>query len=921
MGDYENFQQEQNFGGGYPVTFNYNHMPGSSYENPPVSTFLFNDMPSSVSERDLRHALEDEKVRYIDMRFMRDKSRCFAFVDFHPEEARNFIRNTQNEIKVRGFKVLFDYVDPKDEAIIYERIRSNDSRFSGNVEEPTSNIMVRGIPSDIDERDIIEELNRNNVRYADVRVIRDRLTGVSRGFGFIEFASTQEAILWMDAQKGVLHVRRHVMRLNFSSPRNQTDSNRNDSNRRDSKHNVNPSSLASGDWQCLRCSSHNFKRRDVCFRCQHPRPVSQKSTGVYSSDGSELIGTTPCNTLILRCLDAFTSESSVQAAFTDQHSVQIKRCFIVRDASNNSSRFAVAELPTVADAYKVVDTIVKDHKIFEIEGKAIAVAYAKNNFNPKNQNVFSTIMTTLKSEGAIIDAANCSTMGGVPSSGPAYSSNQVSAPLTTYPNSGIAVAQAAIEMKQAQARLTSIVAQSVHNPQGILGFPPQQSGQPQPYGNSLATFPAPTMPFNASTAATAEYPFPDTSKFLFDETIRYYYDPVTGLLYEPNSRYFFDRTTQQYFHYDSTRSLYIPASQVANQQDQGEAAASKSTEEPAKKKDKKEKEKNAQKIAKEMEKWAKRMNSQKDAPIATPKVEQTNTECSRTADMGYAVLQASANAAAATNSPKTAGLVAQYGGDDSEDEDVTQTDEKELEAQVAAEESKLIDWTKLACLLCARGFKDADTLQKHRVFSNLHLQNLNKLRSKYGLKELTSLPAQQQPQANKPEPKTPAETIESLRQLGAAVASNHAREVAANRQSSSASPSASGNARYRDRAKERREKFGTVPPPRFDRPIDTSTIPTPPHSSTMEPLPDFSVPPPQINCTGADVGSRLMAKMGWQAGQGLGKANQGRTQLVEAEFREAGVGLGVRASKRLPPSDNYKDNVKRAMYARYHELG
>lgn len=118
--------------------------------------------------------------------------------------------------------------------------------------------------------------------------------------------------------------------------------------------------------------------------------------------------------------------------------------------------------------------------------------------------------------------------------------------------------------------------------------------------------------------------FPDTSKFLFDETIRYYYDPVTGLLYEPNSRYFFDRTTQQYFHYDSTRSLYIPASQVASQQDQGEAAAIKSTEEPTKKKDKKEKEKNAQKIAKEMEKWAKRMNSQKDAPIATPKVEQTS---------------------------------------------------------------------------------------------------------------------------------------------------------------------------------------------------------------------------------------------------------------------------------------------------------
>ena len=54
--------------------------------------------------------------------------------------------------------------------------------------------------------------------------------------------------------------------------------------------------------------------------------------------------------LILRCLDAFTTESSVQAAFNDQHSVQVKR------------------------------SIVKEHKIFEIEGKAVAISYAKNNF-------------------------------------------------------------------------------------------------------------------------------------------------------------------------------------------------------------------------------------------------------------------------------------------------------------------------------------------------------------------------------------------------------------------------------------------------------------------------------------------------------------------------------------------------------------
>ncbi|VDM34971.1 unnamed protein product [Hydatigera taeniaeformis] len=890
---------------------------------------------------------------------MRDKSRCFAFVDFTPDEAGNLIRNCRNEIKVRGFKVLFDYADPKDEALRFERGHVGDSRFSGNVEEPTSNIMVRGIPSDIDERDIIEELSRNNVRYADVRVIRDRLTGVSRGFGFIEFASTQEAIHWMDAQKGLLHVHRHTMRLNFSSPRNQPDPSRNEPNHRDSRfgsgHNFTPESLASGDWKCFRvgvrfylhilthlsvrqgcrrcpilnsvCSSHNFKRREFCFRCQHPRSQAQPDASTYTSDGSDLVGTTPCNTLVLRCLDAFTTESSIQAAFIDQHNVQIKRCYVLRDRNTNISRcFAVAELPTVADAYKVVDTIVKEHKIFEIEGKAIAINYAKNNFN--------TIMTTMKMEGALNEhvlASHTQSSPSVPNiiGYNSFATGQISVAPPPLSTSGVAVAQAAIQMKQTEARLASIVAQSVHHPQGLLGYPPQQGGsavRPQTFPNTLASFPAPTMPFSASTAANTEYPFPDTTKFLYDETIRYYYDPLTGLLYEPNTRYFFDRATQQYYHYDASRSLYVPASQVVNQHNQSESA--KTVEEPIKKKEKKDKEKTAQKIAKEMEKWAKRMNSQKEAPVTVPKVEQATPENCKTADTGYAILQAATNASVLSSSPATAGLVAQYGGEDSEEDEVTQLDEKELETQVTAEESKLMDWTKLACLLCSRGFKDVETMQKHRVFSNLHLQNLNKLRSKYGLRELSALPAQQQQQLQKLDTQTHAEAIESLMQLGAAAASSHARDVAASRHQSNslgANPSppysSISGGRYRDRAKERREKFGTVPPSRFDQQDASVTVP-PPHPP-VDTAPAMASASPTTNngTVGGNVGSRLMEKMGWQAGQGLGKSNQGRTQLVEPEFREIGVGLGVKVSKRLPPADNYKDNVKRAMYARYHELG
>uniref|UniRef100_A0A5K3EN32 G-patch domain-containing protein n=2 Tax=Mesocestoides corti TaxID=53468 RepID=A0A5K3EN32_MESCO len=775
---------------------------------------------------------------------------------------------------------------------------------------------------------IIDELARDSVRYTDVRVIRDKLTGVSRGFGFIEFASTQEASQWMDAQKGVLNIRRNALRLNFSSPRHQNEPIRSETSNREIRPG-NPQitvqeSVSLGDWICSRCTSHNFKRRDFCFRCQLPRSQLQSNSSAYNSDGSDLIGTTPCNTLVLRCLDALTTEASIQAAFSEHDNVQIKRCHVMRDNTTNVSRcFAIAELPSVADAYKVVDTIVKEHKIFEIEGKAIAVNYAKNNFN--------TIMATLKAEGALNDQAIAGyaqpqSVTNATGYSP-YIPSQFSVPPPPLPSSGAAVAHAAIQMKQTEARLASIVAQSVHHPQGLLGYPPQRgstSSRPQTYPNTLANFPAPTMPFNSATAPTTQYPFPDTAKFLYDETICFYYDPLTGLLYEPNTRYFFDRNTQQYFHYDASRSLYIPASQVAGQQRQDEAT--KATEEPTKKKEKKEKEKAAQKIAKEMEKWAKRMNSQKEALAMAPKLEQTNVESSKTADMGYAILQA-ANAASSNGASTTAGLVAQYGGEDSEDDETGQSDEKELETQVAAEESKLMDWTKMACLLCSRGFKDVKTMQKHRSFSTLHLQNLNKLRSKYGLKELSAVSAQHQQQPQHSESQTHAEAIESLMQLGAAAASNHAKNVAANKQhttSGTNSPPHYGvGGRYRDRARERREKFGTVPPQRIERQtenLEESTPPLIPPAMDTSPNPTCVPPMASNGASGSNVGSRLMQKMGWQAGQGLGKSNQGRTQLVEAEFREVGVGLGIKSSKRLPPADNYKDNVKRAMYARYHEL-
>lgn len=69
-----------------------------------------------------------------------------------------------------------------------------------------------------------------------------------------------------------------------------------------------------------------------------------------------------------------------------------------------------------------------------------------------------------------------------------------------------------------------------------------------------------------------------------------------------------------------------------------------------------------------------------------------------------------------------------------------------------------------------------------------------------------------------------------------------------------------------------------------------------------------------------NIGNKLLKKMGWADGQGLGKSNQGRTQIIEAERRVSSAGLGVQGSNYTVVGDSYKDCVKKMMYHRYQEL-
>lgn len=46
----------------------------------------------------------------------------------------------------------------------------------------------------------------------------------------------------------------------------------------------------------------------------------------------------------------------------------------------------------------------------------------------------------------------------------------------------------------------------------------------------------------------------------------------------------------------------------------------------------------------------------------------------------------------------------------------------------------------------------------------------------------------------------------------------------------------------------------------------------------------------------SDYAKRLMAKMGWTEGKGLGKKETGQTECVQVRRRDDGLGLGVKSS-------------------------
>jgi len=173
-------------------------------------------------------------------------------------------------------------------------------------------------------------------------------------------------------------------------------------------------------------------------------------------------------------------------------------------------------------------------------------------------------------------------------------------------------------------------------------------------------------------------------------------------------------------------------------------------------------------------------------------------------------------------------------------------------------EAQFSDWANFSCLLCKRAFPSKEKLMKHNNLSDLHKENIQNWRS---------------------------EQIEKRVALAG-----------------------SG---YRDRAAERRNKYGVVDEAPQNKFKDK-------YNRVMEHLSSSSKGDGETKIQEDNVGNKMLQKMGWKEGLGLGKDNQGRTDIIRTDDgRTNSAGLGTKKTARL--SDDYRVAAKATLFSRFNE--
>jgi len=343
------------------------------------------------------------------------------------------------------------------------------------------------------------------------------------------------------------------------------------------------------------------------------------------------------------------------------------------------------------------------------------------------------------------------------------------------------------------------------------------------------------------------------NKYKTPDVTTYQYDETSGYYYDPISKLYYDANSQYYFDSKTNKFRYWDAKHETF------LPAPDHEKNDDDKKLGKEKAKSAKKIQKDMEKWAKKQKQRKEEVRSFNSANKStvggNTGPSSAGkgaeDVAFNMLQ--------RKEVEDEGGLTGLAGYASDNEEETEQTSYNSETSVA--EFNLTDWQGLACLLCSRKFLTKEKLQKHNTVSDLHKQNLDEWRVKEGQGDDQN------------------------------------------------------ESQYRDRAKERRTKFGVDDTGPAENKFKDKFMRV---VGNMKQSGGSSKASEQPKIGEDNVGNKMLQKMGWKDGLGLGKTNQGRTELIDAQSRSAQSGLGIKQIS-SDASDDYKSIARKTMWSRYDD--
>jgi len=618
------------------------------------------------------------------------------------------------------------------------------------------------------------------------------------------------------------------------------------------------------DWICAKCGVQNFRRRDACFKCSGPRTEYDTS-----NEAEDEVSTHPTNTVLLSGLDALTTEDAVLNTLGPLTKLPLKSVRVARDSLTSMSRgVCYVEMNSVVDAMFLHNQLLADPPA--IEGRIVEVGYHKQ----PGRELDRTATVNNAAANSALAAAQWTNNKSTEAKRAENSGSASDRKFTEEELDKMAEYSANLYAKSDEERKSYVDYYRKYYSDGGDAAPALAALQAKAKSPDLGMVTVNGIEYQ-------KYPPPEVSKYQFDETSGYYYDKISTLYYDANSQYYFNPKNSKFCYWDAEHSTFLPAPETEG----GGAPPAKDV-----KATKEVKGKSAKKIQKDMEKWARKQESKKEkeamrsggpapAPSSTSSTPSTplggpcwassgdqglNLQVGgkATEDLAFSILQQKERESR-EGSTGLPGLIG-YGSD--EEEEREKRDDSRGGMEVA--ELQLTDWGSLACLLCARQFQTREKLQKHNTMSDLHTKNLEEWRTRRG-KGLGKSQEQDQDQTYQ----------------------------------------------YKDRAKERRKKFGKEELPPENKFKDK-------YMAAMADVAASGAP------TGADapklddsnLGNRMLQKMGWKDGLGLGKKNQGRTEIIQTQSRMAQSGLGT-SQPSLGPNDSYKDVARKTLWNRYNDQG